>query len=58
MANLDEEGLYDMICLGFKNLSKFEDRIMLTILKMGFMKNCFLIQNLKILCKQKKKLKK
>ena len=27
VANLDEGGFYDMICLGFKNISKFEDYI-------------------------------
>ena len=27
VANLDEGGLYDMVCLGFKNISKFEDYI-------------------------------
>lgn len=27
VANLDEGGFYDMVCLGFKNISKFEDYI-------------------------------
>ena len=27
LANLDEGGFYDMICLGFRNISKFEDYV-------------------------------
>ena len=27
VANLDEGGFYDMVCLGFRNISKFEDYI-------------------------------
>ena len=27
LANLDESGFYDMVCLGFRNISKFEDYV-------------------------------
>ena len=56
IANLDKGGLYDMVCVGFKNISKFEDYI--NDIKNGVYGKLISDKSLKILFKQKKRLKK